>query len=1320
MSRFVFSALFFVFVSLNWGLHAHAATYYVDYDSGSDSNDGLSVPASFKHSPTDTVATGNAASITPIAGDTVCFKGGVIYRGTPKPMTSGTDGSPVVWDGECVGFGSGKAIIDGSEILSGCTIDALVNGHQSYVCPLPSGLPTNAVPFALNLYQGEQKMVLAQATPMANYYNTDNTDEYFSIPFAQAVRTADATEVTDATNLTAYFSDYQNSYLKIWVYGNRINTLQVNSVDIPNNKIITERAAYDPLDDSGSARYTIINHRAAFDSLGEYWVDIANSLIYLIPPSSFNPNNSDITYSKRQEALDVQASYNLIKNMVVQKGAAGTGQYRHNGGIRIYNGNSASHYTGITIDNVESRYNNSIEGYAAIYAEYADNTTIRNCYVHHNAPNRGIHVTSSDYALVENNEVTAIDGTAIAFFGVNYGAITHNYVHDNASVHGNGITTYLSSNHNTVAYNRVINSQIAYTTQASADNIIAFNIFSTPADSGVTVAAWSSAGTSDLEFYNNIILNGTPGSGLYVASDSEAGLIVKNNIMDGGPNLTGSNISNNIYTSLAYNQSVGYGWSLGPGEVEATYDQLFVDAPGGNYQPKADSTSINAGVDMSASLLTEDLLGVSLADRIWDIGAYEYVSPANTASSITQYGITWTFDHAYQYGQYVNGDYWVVGPVTITSITPDATLSPGRNGWEINPVSHATQPYDDRSYNYNTSVLPSLPNTVPINSSVVKTVSTVTSGHTNIQTAAVLTVLPSVPENNGSTLFRPPYFGTSKISYSLSDMDLSGFPSLASVANTPTLASVVSNFQKVQLDHLEGWVGRTIHPVDNMPDYGSDISNNISSGILRLMLDESVQDKEQAAVMLTQAAIDWYEMRATGQVWAANGGHSMGRKLIILFGGIILNNQDMKDAVSNGVDATYQENGQIIFYQQANNGNGMQIWGQPATEIQYWRELATPDAGSKTVLDPYGYIDGGYEPGGVYQDLTAPVFKSESIAARLLPGGAAIWSDSEFFDYVERWVTVGAWTQPDPCAPFDGVFEAGNSDYLTNWDTNYGSAFGTNGDGGCIFDTNPVDGIGRLSLFHGNRGNAYYSNDFADSMYAAYANSVDVSSPILMAISSGTAGQTTATITWNTNEGATSRVEYGSTDSYGSFTTIDSNLVTSHSVALVGLTSNTTYHYRVLSSDASSNVAVSVDQTFTTAVADVVPSVVTTPTVTTSTSSSSNKSKKKKKKISSKITYKQGERTKPYITLLTPKQSSSTNKKFSIKASASDRSGIQAMFVSINGTKKKRVNNLGSILYTSKKLKNASITISAYDKLGNVKIAQITVTNGVVTGVRYY
>jgi phosphodiesterase/alkaline phosphatase D-like protein len=73
-----------------------------------------------------------------------------------------------------------------------------------------------------------------------------------------------------------------------------------------------------------------------------------------------------------------------------------------------------------------------------------------------------------------------------------------------------------------------------------------------------------------------------------------------------------------------------------------------------------------------------------------------------------------------------------------------------------------------------------------------------------------------------------------------------------------------------------------------------------------------------------------------------------------------------------------------------------------------------------------------------------------------------------------------------------------------------------------------------------------------------------------------------ATITWTTNEAATSRVEYGLTEEWGSSTTLET-LVTSHSVELAGLKADTTYHYRVISKDAANNEAVSLDQTFTTA-----------------------------------------------------------------------------------------------------------------------------------------
>src|SRR5690554_5855655 len=37
---------------------------------------------------------------------------------------------------------------------------------------------------------------------------------------------------------------------------------------------------------------------------------------------------------------------------------------------------------------------------------------------------------------------------------------------------------------------------------------------------------------------------------------------------------------------------------------------------------------------------------------------------------LSQYGITWTFDQPVKSGQFITGDWWVVGPVKIINITP--------------------------------------------------------------------------------------------------------------------------------------------------------------------------------------------------------------------------------------------------------------------------------------------------------------------------------------------------------------------------------------------------------------------------------------------------------------------------------------------------------------------------------------------------------------------------------------------------------------------------------------------------------------------------
>jgi hypothetical protein len=93
----------------------------------------------------------------------------------------------------------------------------------------------------------------------------------------------------------------------------------------------------------------------------------------------------------------------------------------------------------------------------------------------------------------------------------------------------------------------------------------------------------------------------------------------------------------------------------------------------------------------------------------------------------------------------------------------------------------------------------------------------------------------------------------------------------------------------------------------------------------------------------------------------------------------------------------------------------------------------------------------------------------------------------------------------------------------------------------------------------------------------------DTQPPVISSVAKKNITSSSATITWSTNEPADCQVEYGLSASYGIMTPLDTNLTQNHSVALSGLSANTTYHYRVRSRDAAGNLAASGDDTFTTA-----------------------------------------------------------------------------------------------------------------------------------------
>ncbi len=92
------------------------------------------------------------------------------------------------------------------------------------------------------------------------------------------------------------------------------------------------------------------------------------------------------------------------------------------------------------------------------------------------------------------------------------------------------------------------------------------------------------------------------------------------------------------------------------------------------------------------------------------------------------------------------------------------------------------------------------------------------------------------------------------------------------------------------------------------------------------------------------------------------------------------------------------------------------------------------------------------------------------------------------------------------------------------------------------------------------------------------------SSPLLIitSVASSNISAVGATITWSTNRPADSQVEYGVTTSYGNVISL-ARMDQSHRMDLIGLTSNTIYHFRVKSRDDAGNLSVSGDFTFTTA-----------------------------------------------------------------------------------------------------------------------------------------
>ncbi|HEV2211357.1 MAG TPA: laminin G domain-containing protein [Verrucomicrobiae bacterium] len=106
---------------LEWAPHpfefqAGRSIRYIDFDSGNDTQDGLSKATPWKHHPWDPNATGQAKICQ--GSHTYVFKQGVDYRGELDAHESGTLSSPIVLTRDPA-WGEGPSVLCGSERVTG-------------------------------------------------------------------------------------------------------------------------------------------------------------------------------------------------------------------------------------------------------------------------------------------------------------------------------------------------------------------------------------------------------------------------------------------------------------------------------------------------------------------------------------------------------------------------------------------------------------------------------------------------------------------------------------------------------------------------------------------------------------------------------------------------------------------------------------------------------------------------------------------------------------------------------------------------------------------------------------------------------------------------------------------------------------------------------------------------------------------------------------------------------------------------------------------------------------------------------------------------
>jgi len=437
------------------------------------------------------------------------------------------------------------------------------------------------------------------------------------------------------------------------------------------------------------------------------------------------------------------------------------------------------------------------------------------------------------------------------------------------------------------------------------------------------------------------------------------------------------------------------------------------------------------------------------------LGVAFTTTAAHAATSVTHHNITWTFDKDYKTGTFINGDPWVLGPVKIVSITNDLNdknfeVADGVNGSMINPKvtpGHKTEldhGFDYRINGYIEELNAALPNGKPVakdnplelkpNQSLISAVSWLWRGRDDrepgcppvdngvtiiatptLRTAAVLTCFDKAPPDGS---FRPPYTGDDKtIKFNVKDIKfdrLHKFDPVPSICDGPagepgpvSIHTLERATERVWKDFVPGWRSGSLKPGMNMNIYGREISATAQQAMLALHLDwdkfPTKPKKDTLAINMAQIGIDLAGNADNGTEWPADGGIGLGRYPIILFAGLLLDDEHMKGA---GKWETRFHDRDVTFYvtEKDVERTNSPIWLQRVdirsiNLMPYKKELiGMPEWGIRHAGEPER-SNAGWNT--AYRDTNAATIPGFALVFMMMDA-RPLFCNEAYFDYADR------------------------------------------------------------------------------------------------------------------------------------------------------------------------------------------------------------------------------------------------------------------------------------------------------------------------------